>query len=784
MSLWKSRVEKGFGALAEQLYQYPKRYLFSVFMVVALLATQLQYIYMDTSTEGFLSPDHPAIKTYDRFREQFGRDELIIVGAKTDNVLQPEFVAQFRQLFDHLSETLPNTETVDSMINARYVYGEEDELVVEDLFEPWPEQEKDFAEIRRRIENNDLYKGLVVNQQYSLATIIIRLQYLPPDESLDVQRQQAIANAQTETVLQALDAALQPYRDQGMELYVAGSPTVTSLLRNAMMTDMQTFSKWVVFAICLLLFLLFRRFSGVIFPLIAVLLSVAFTVSLMGLFRQPLQLPTAMLPTFILVVGIGDSIHFLSLFYSEFNRHGDKKQALIDAMEHAGLAMFLTSLTTAAGMISFANAKLLPISNLGVFTAAGVMVAFLITILVLPAAISLTPIKPKGHNKSPHNAPFLNRLIDGAAHISYHYPKSIIAVCAIIFVSSGVLISHMQFSHNPLKWMPDTMFTKQSISTIDRDLGGSISLEVVVDTKEENGIYQPQFLRNLDELCQQLKAFKTDQFHVNKVLSITDLLKESNRALHGNEQAYYAIPDNRALVAQELFLLEISGSEDLFRLVNREYSKARITLTLPWIDTLLYAPLMDNLEQRFQDKLGNQYQIAITGLIPLLGSTLNSVIHSAAEAYIIALIVISIIMMMLLGSFKLGMVSMFPNILPILMVMGLMQLTGVPFDMFTILIGSIAIGLCVDDTVHFMHHFSRFREKGNDVKQAIENTLHTAGRAMLVTSIVLCSGFMVLTLSQLNNFTNFGLYSSLCILLALAADFLLAPALMTVLNRQ
>jgi predicted RND superfamily exporter protein len=281
-----------------------------------------------------------------------------------------------------------------------------------------------------------------------------------------------------------------------------------------------------------------------------------------------------------------------------------------------------------------------------------------------------------------------------------------------------------------------------------------------------------------------LAGFSTPEFSVNKVLSITDLLKESNRALHDNDHTFYVIPDNRELVAQELFLLELSGADDLFRLVDREYSKVRITLTLPWIDALLYAPLMDDLEQSFHNSLGQEYEITITGLIPLLGSTLNSVIHAAAEAYVIALVVISLIMVVLLGNLKLGLISMLPNILPIVMVIGLMQLNDVPFDMFSILIGSIAIGLCVDDTVHFMHHFSRFRERGCGVKESIDNTLHTAGRAMLVTSIVLCSGFLVLTLSELNNFTNFGLYTSLCIVLALLADFLLAPALMTILNKE
>lgn len=782
MSAWKSRVESWFGKLANWLYDHPLRGLIGLLIVIGVSATQLQHIYFDTSTEGFLSPDHPAIRDYDRFREEFGRDELVIIGATADNILTPEFAAQFQALYQDVDQGLPITESVDSLITARYVHGADDELMVEDLFEPWPQSSEDYEEILRRINSNNLYRGLFVSRDLTMATIVIRLHYFQADKGLDPGRLQAQVDEQTAAFLQQLNAILNQHRDRGMTLYVAGSPVVTDLLRTSMLTDMQTFSSWVIAVIALLLFALFRRASGVIFPLIVVVLSVVLTISLMGLFRQPLQLPTAMLPSFLMVVGIGDSIHFLSLFYSEFNTTGDKRNAMVRALEHSGLAMFLTSLTTAAGMASFANADLLPVSNLGVFTAVGVMCAFLITIIVLPSCLRLLPLRAKGQGHSPHTSVILNRLIDGATHISFHYPKTVVSVCTLLLCSSLVLAAQMEFSHNPLKWLPDSMPQKQSILAIDGELGGSISLEIVVDTGKETGVYEPEFLKKLEQLSAEMAEFSTTELKVNKVLSITDLIKESNRALHDNDQAFYRIPDDRALIAQELFLLELSGSEDLFRLVDREYRKARITLTLPWVNALLYAPLMDTLDQRFYDTLGPEYQVTITGLIPLLGSTLNSVIHSAAEAYMIALVVISLIMIVLLGNLKLGLISMFPNILPIAMVIALMQLNGVPFDMFTILIGSIAIGLCVDDTVHFMHHFSRYRERGYATKEAINHTLHTAGRAMLVTSIVLCSGFMVLTLSELNNFTHFGIYASLCILLALLADFLLAPALMTLLN--
>lgn len=784
MKQWKARVESRFGRLAVHIYDHPLKYLLGVLVVTVLLASQLKHIYFDTSTEGFLSPHHPSIQLYNAFREEFGRDELIVVGVKTDNILDLQFLATFREIFNTLAQEVPFTNTVDSMINARYVYGDGDDLIVEDLFENWPENADDIAEIKRRIDSNSLYRGLYMNQDMQLATIVIRLRYLEPAPGESFKDTRMHLEKEITESLESIKTLVQPYRDQGMTIYVAGSPVISDLLKWAMVTDMKKFMKWVLIINAVLLFMLFRRMSAVIYPLVAVTLSVVCTISLMAIFRQPLQLPTAIVPSFLLVVGIGDSIHFLSLFFAEYNTHGNKKQALVDAMEHAGLAMFLTSLTTAAGLGSFVTANLLPVANMGIFTSVGVMLAFVLTVIVLPALLALTPLKVRQRHHSPHTSPLIDRVIDSAIHLSYHYPKSIIIGSAALLVVSCALASQMHFSHNPLVWLPDKLPVKQATVAIDKFLGGSISVEILVDTGQEQGLYDPQLLTQLDAVCAELGQFKTADFAVNKVLTITDLLKESNRALHGNDQAFYSIPDTRELVAQELFLLELNGADDLYRLVDRDFRKARITLMIPWIDTLLYNPLMDSLQARFHAVMGDQIKVQVTGLVPLLGSTLDSVIRSAARSYAIAMVVIAFIMMVLLESPRLGLVSMFPNVLPIAMIMGLMYLGNVPLDMFTMLIGSIAIGLCVDDTVHFMHHFRRFRDKGLDVQSAIRETLHTAGRAMIVTSVVLACGFMVLLLSEMNNLNNFGLYSALCIVFALVADFLLAPALMVIISRR
>ncbi|MDX1693816.1 MAG: efflux RND transporter permease subunit [Ketobacteraceae bacterium] len=780
MSAWKNRVESGFESLAGVIYRHPVAVLLAVLVVVCGLATQLNKVYFDTSTEGFLSPDHPSILEYNAFRDVFGRDELLVVGVEIPAFSQA-FFRRFELLYRQLDQELPHTDSVDSILTARHVYGVEDELVVEDLFEQWPETDKELAALKHLMETHPLYKGFFVSPDLSLATIVIRLRYLQTGDHSTRDEHRSAADKQITEVLDEVYRIIDQHRAEGLEIHLAGSPTIVDLLKRSMLSDMQLFVKLVIAIIALMLFLLFRRVSAVFYPLMTVILAVVTTISLMSAFGQPIQLPTAIVPSFLLAVGVGDSIHFLTLFYRHFDAHGNKEAAISYGLGHAGLAMFLTSVTTAIGLGSFSTAKILPVANMGIFTAVGVMLAFVFTVLVLPALVTLTPMKPHGDTvrKTPaKKTPFIDWLIDKAIALSTGYPKTVVLVCTCLLGLSLFSASRLVFSHNPLVWLPDDLALKQSIQTIDKKLGGSISVEVLVDTGAENGVYDPALLNAIDGLCERLSHYENEYFAVAKVLCVTDLVKETNRALHGNDQTYYRVPDERALVAQELFLLELSGAEDLYRLVDRQYQMTRVTLTIPWIDSLLYEPFMAYLEQEFKQTLGDRAEVTITGLVPLLGSTLRSVIHSAAKSYVIAFVIITLTMMLLLESVRYGILSMFPNLLPIIIVMGIMQVAGVPLDMFTMLIGSIAIGLCVDDTVHFMHHFRRYLSRGCTVEESIANTLHTAGRAMLVTSLVLCSGFIVMVFSAMNNLTNFGIYTGLSVALALLADFLLAPALM------
>jgi predicted RND superfamily exporter protein len=270
---------------------------------------------------------------------------------------------------------------------------------------------------------------------------------------------------------------------------------------------------------------------------------------------------------------------------------------------------------------------------------------------------------------------------------------------------------------------------------------------------------------------------------VGKVFSINDILKETNQALHGNDAAYYTIPQDRKTIAQELLLFENSGSDDLERIVDSRFSRTRITIKVPWVDLVIIDRFVKEVRAQFKKEFPPDIDVAITGLTPIMGKTITEAMHSMARSYVVAFIVISILMVVLVGDLKLGLLSMIPNLLPIVVVIGIMGMAKVPMDMTALMIGSIAIGLVVDDTMHFMYNFRKYFYMTGDAIQAVESTLLGTGRAMLFTSIILSSSFFILMTATLRNSITFGFYTGLAIVLALLADFLIAPALMTLVTR-
>ena len=305
-----------------------------------------------------------------------------------------------------------------------------------------------------------------------------------------------------------------------------------------------------------------------------------------------------------------------------------------------------------------------------------------------------------------------------------------------------------------------------------------------MDTGKENGLHDPELLKAVDAAMDFVDQLEVHGVKAGKATSLLDINKELHQALNGNDPDYYRIPDDRALIAQELLLFENSGSDDLEDIVDTSFSKMRITIKKPFVDGVKYPDYLHAMETGFNEIVGNRATVTFTGVITILAGGVKVLIGDTIRAYLIAFMIISPLMMLLVGSVRTGLISMIPNLAPIIITLALMSLLKIPLDAFTLLIGCIALGLAVDDTIHFMHNFQRYYARLGDAEAAVRETLRTTGKALMITSLVLSCAFFINMFGTMYNLQDFGLLTGFCIIIAFLADVTLAPALMVLLTHR
>ena len=788
------------GKMGEFIYDNPLKVIIVVLLLLAFPLSHVPQIKMDTSTEGFMHDDDPVLLEYNAFRAQFGRDERVILALKSENIFTLKFLNTLKDLHEELETNVPFLDDITSLYNVRNTRGEEDKLITDDLLEIFPTTQEEVNVIKQQAMASHFYKDLFISRDGKMTTIVIETDAYSHegekevsdvdafdegfgDESTDKagesEERPFLTDKENAELVNAVLTIVEKYKKEGLEIYVAGSPSVNHALKSQMQADMQKFMRITFLIIIIFLFVMFRRASAVFYPLIVIILSLLATVGTMAWAGVAFKLPTQIVPSLLMAVSIGATVHILSIFFDRFNSTGDKKEAIKYTLGHSGLAIAMTSVTTAIGVGSFAGSEVAPISDLGTFASLGVMVSLVLTLTLLPALLSITKLKQKVKTE----AGKLDRVMKKLSVIPVNHYKSIIAVSAILVVMALTAATKIDLSHDPLKWFQPDSYDRISTEVIDENLNGSVTIELVIDTKTENGWNDPARLNKLNKLSSDMEQYVDSHTHIGKVISLATIVKETNRALHENKEEHYTIPDNADLVSQELLLFENSGSDDLEDVVDSQFSKARISVKLPWTDAVKAVEVLGYVKDEAAKIFPNDTVVA-TGMIPLLINTFAHAVSSSVTSYFIAAIAITFMMMLILGSVRIGLLSMIPNLTPIILGLLLMYVAKIPLDMFTLLIGSIAIGLAVDDTIHFMHNFRRYYLESGDSAKAIEQTFFTTGKAMVITTIVLSLGFYAYMFANMISVQNFGLLTGSVIVLALLGDLLLAPALMMVVAKR
>jgi predicted RND superfamily exporter protein len=775
--------------------------------LLAVVGPYARFVEVSTNPEEFLIAEHPTRIAYTEFKDQFGSDNYVLITLLHDEIFSDDFLGWLSDVHDALENRVPYVVELTSLVNVRSTRGEGDELIVDDLLEQWPEDAAAFAALEARVASTPFHRRLVLSDDGRATSIQIELEaYGSSKEAADElggfeddlagssrededgsgssgsSDRPTFGGAQEAEVLREVHAVLAEFARPDVEVRVAGTPQTDVRLFEDMGRNLMVFVVVSTLAVALVLGFVFRRWSGVLLPIIVFMGSLTVLLGFIGWRGVAVNMTIQILPSFLLAVGASAAIHLLVIFFQHFDRGESAEEALVEALGHAAMPITLACLTTAVGLGSFLVAKIGAVQSLGYMAPIGIGAALLLCLLLVPALLIVLPIRRKREVED-HGPGSITRFIVSVGDLGYRRPGAVLFATAVVVSVSLLGASQVRFDHDMLNWFPSDDPIHENTHITDVRMGGAASTELVIDTGRENGLHEPDFQAKLDRFEEAIQNHPSSEGRIRKTVSVNGVLKEIHQALHANDPAYYVTPDDRALIAQELLLFENSGSDDLEKVVDSRFQKARLSVRSTWGSGYEYAPYLEWLAADARETFPDA-RVSLTGIVPILMTSMLEMESGMKRSYALALVAITPLMMLLIGSLRGGLSSMVPNLSPIVVVVGLMGWLDVPFDVFTILSGSVAIGLAVDDTIHFLHGFYREFERTGDTRASIARTLETTGEALLTTTVVLSIGFSVFVFATMPTLQTFGIITTLAIALAFVADVLVAPALVTVATRH
>ncbi|MBU3917149.1 MMPL family transporter, partial [bacterium] len=717
-------------------------------------------------------------------KRQFGSDTSVVIALKPVEIFNQEFLITLKSLHTELEEKVPYVDEVTSLINITAIRGESGELIIEDLFETWPETKEDIQRIKEYVFNHPDYVNNIISKDGVYTLILVRADVFMDEngkESARPDEKTELTNAQNNQIVNKVNEIVKKYQSDKVQIFITGGPVIDKLHVDVIGATVRKTIGISIICVFFLLFMVFRRLSGVVIPLLIVLLSLVTTFGIMSMVGIPIRVTSQAFPPIVLAAGICDAVHLFSIFYQRLKITQDKRQSIVHAIKHSGLAMIFTTLTTAGGFLSFYFADLKGISEMGISAAIGVLCALIYTFLLVPSLIAVLPIKMKSQpEKQSTKKPGWEKLLEVLATFSVTRPYFVLIPTVLIIIVSSIGASNLKFSFNMIKWFPEEMKVDAHNTIIEENFKSSATLEIIIDTEKENGLLDPKVMNAIEAAQKYAESIQTGPVKVGKTNSIVNSLKLINKVLNNDQPTFYEIPQNKKAIAQEMILFENSGWDNLEESVDSQFSKARITIGVPTVNSVNYVPFGNQIKIEMEKIFSGIAKVSLTGNVDIGARNILGLMKSLSESYLLAFVIIGVLMIFLLGSVRIGLVSMIPNFLPILMTLGLMGFLNIPITMFSVLLGGIALGLAVDDTIHFLHNFKRCFDSNNSIITSVIETIRTTGRALFFTSVVMSIGFASYLVADMNILVTFGVIISLTVALAFLADMTVTPALVAI----
>ncbi len=723
----------------------------------------------DSDYHVFFSKANPELEAFDALQEKYTKDDniVIVLSPENGNVFTKENLMAVEELATEAWNT-PFSSRVDAITNFQHTKAVEDDLYVEDLsYETALKSEQEIKEIKSIALKEPLLVHRLINEDGSVTAINVTVK-IPGEDLTEIP--------QTMAFTREMVAKFQEKYPQ-FEVHLSGLVPLNTAFFESSSTDMGTLIPAMFLIVLIMIGILTRSGSATIATLLVIVLSIMTAAGFAGFMGMKLTPPSAVFPTIVLTLAVADSIHILITMINKMRAGYTKREAIIESMRLNFMPVLITSLTTIIGFLSMNFGEVPPFWDLGNVTSVGMLGAFVYSITTLPAVMAILPLKVKVREDYKAKATLYERLgqwVSARPRALAAGSLAVIGIMAVLALQNVFNDEFVNYFDRSVKFRTDTDY-------ISENLTGIYNVEYSIGAGEADGINNPEYLSKLNELEEWLYE-QPEVIHVN---TYAEIARRVNKSMHGDDPSYYRVADNREEAAQYLLLYEMSlpFGLDLNNQINVDKSETRVTVTTENISSKELIAFSDRVTNWLE---GNtpEYMHAIGSSPSLMFSRLGfRQAESMFNGNVIALILISIVLMLALKNFRLGLLSLIPNVAPVAVGFGIWAIFYGMINTGMVIVFGMTLGIIVDDTVHFMSKYLRGRkDEGLDARGAVKYAFANTGKALVTTTIVLLAGFLILAQSSFAMNSNMALISVFIMAAALIIDFLLLPALLILLD--
>ena len=749
--------------------------LLLIVATTVFFSTQWKNMRFSYTEANLLPDDHEDNIAYNEFLDKFGEEgNVVLLGVKDSTLFQPENFQAWKELTKKL-EAYPAVEYAISVSNLQQLKKFEDPSRFEMV--PFISEENPTKEELQQYQD-ELYNQLPFyeNLVYSSHSNTVQSAIYMNKEIVNSKERKTF-------VLEELQPLIVNFEEKtGIDVKVSGMPYIRTLNAQNIIDEIGLFILAALAVTSLIFFFFFRSIRATIISMITVCIGVMWAFGVIGLLHYEITVLTALIPPLIIVIGIPNCIFLINKYQQEIKKHGNQAKSLQRVITKVGNATLMTNITTASGFATFILTDSTLLKEFGIVASINIVAIFILSLLIIPVIYSYMNMPKRKHLKH-LNKRWISGFVNWMEQMVRHHRISIYIISIMLLVASIIGIYTIKISGSLLEDMPKKAEFFQDIKFFEAEFDGVMPLEILVDTKRKNGVLKSATLKRMEELQNHLAEIP----EFSQPISVTRLVKYSKQAFYNGEAKYYQLPSSQEQNFIMPYAKGFSSNENLLSsYVDSTGRYARITTYMKDVGT----DKMEDLEEDLWPKINKifpeeRYEVSMTGKALIFQKGTNYLVKNLVISLSLAILLIALLMAWMFRSFRMIIVSLVPNLLPLLVTAGMMGFLGVPIKPSTILVFSIAFGISVDDTIHFLAKYRQELKANNwKIKRSVYAALRETGVSMFYTSIVLFFGFSVFMISSFGGTVALGGLVSATLLFAMLANLLLLPSLLLSLEKN